>query len=148
MKNIFKFFGIAAIACSVMVACNNDPEDEPETTPAITVSFDGNEWTSNEAMVLDSANYFDVYKSATADYSSLQFRCPLTVGAHGLADSNNYVIYWEGETEYNTYDPTGTITISAIDVNGKVMSAVIATNMVKDSVNHPLTAAMVNAKWE
>ena len=33
MKNIFKFFGIAVLACGMMVACGEDPVEPNDTTP-------------------------------------------------------------------------------------------------------------------
>jgi hypothetical protein len=66
MKNIFKFMGIALMACSLMVACG--PKDDPEqndTTPqeapipdGVSFTFDG-VTTTNWAYT--DASYYDEY---------------------------------------------------------------------------------------
>ena len=55
MKNIFKFFGIAVLACGLMVACgkeNNDPTDStpdtpdnPQPTYSVNINWDGADQT-------------------------------------------------------------------------------------------------------
>ena len=55
MKNIFKFFGVAVLACGLMVACgkeNNDPTDStpdtpdnPQPTYSVNINWDGADQT-------------------------------------------------------------------------------------------------------
>ena len=72
MKNIFKFFGIAVLACGMMVACNPDPV-EPEdttpvtpqpTTPTVTVTFDG----ANYNFPVMTGNYMSAYGATAFDF--------------------------------------------------------------------------------
>ena len=70
MKNIFKFLGIAVLACGMMVACgdktneednnnNNNNEQPQQTTPCFKVTFDGTEWDASVVKLTDQlyANY-------------------------------------------------------------------------------------------
>lgn len=154
MKNMFKMMGVALLAGAMLfTACKKDKEDTtpntPAVVPAVSVNFNGTEWTSDVAMDYVAAqSYYDVYKTVT-DPAYMQFRCERTVGTHGLGDANTYVIYWdENDVEYNTTKPEGIINITAIDIAGKTMSATIAATFVKDAVEYPLTATLTNAKWD
>lgn len=86
MKNIFKFFGIAVLACGMMVACGEDPVEPNDTTPTdnpqphpqtpkFTVSFNGSTWdaaaslfshTNQGANTLDE-NWLILYGFKNAD---------------------------------------------------------------------------------
>lgn len=65
MKNIFKFMGIALVACSLMVACGkDDPEENNDTTPdtptsVAKVNFNGTEWNATDILV--DFSYADQY---------------------------------------------------------------------------------------
>ena len=72
MKNIFKFLGIAVLACGMMVACGgNDPEENTDTTPvtppapqsSFTVNFDGQSWEAVQFLAVDHSDegYVTVY---------------------------------------------------------------------------------------
>ena len=154
MKNTFKLMGIALLASAmVFTACKKDEEETTDstnvTTPAIAVSFNGTAWTSDETMDYDGTNnYFEVYQT-NADAPSIQFSCGMNVGVYALADTSNFVVYWDdNDEEYNTTSNDGTISITSIDPNAKTMTATIAATFILCETNYPLTVALTNAKWE
>lgn len=154
MKNIFKFMGIALMACSfTMVACSKDDDKKTDTPDvnidaAIAVTFDEQVWTSDVPMEYNADHsYFDVYEEGE-DLATMQFACGLQKGAYGFAGTDYYVKYWAGDIEYDTPSNDGTIVITDIDVNAKTMTGVISAVMIKDGAQHPLSAVLTNAKWE
>ena len=153
MKNTFKLMGIALLASAMLfTACKKDEEDTDNNTnnnvvPAISVNFDGTTWTSDEVMDYSARIGFDVYKT-DADEPSMQFKCPLEKGTFGLGDESNAVVYWDdNDVEYNTYESTGAIVISSIDVTAKTLSATIGASFTLNEEAHPLSATLTNAKW-
>jgi len=108
MKNIFKFMGIALMACSLtMVSCNKDKDDEGGSTAAntATVNFGGNEWEATVGQA-STANY--------AQYGIVQYMLFKTEGnypAVNLMISGNPGSYSAtsevGEAEPNDYYPNG-----------------------------------------
>lgn len=66
MKNIFKFMGVALVACSLMVACGKDEEEPTDTTPVtpptptagVKVVWDG---------VEQNLGFTDAYASTQAE---------------------------------------------------------------------------------
>lgn len=84
MKNIFKFMGVALMACSLMVACGpKDPEENQDTTPvtppapsySVTINWDG----ADQAL-----GFKDAYQSTQQDGKLFWFE-----GAKGM-NGNNY----------------------------------------------------------
>lgn len=147
MKNIFKLMGVALLAGAMLfTACKE--EEEEEATPAITVSFDGAEWTSDAVMDYVNATYFDVYKDG-AELSSMQFACRMTAGTQPFAGTDDvWVKYWDdNDVEYNTPANDGTIVVTDVQPDARTISASINANMMLNEVAHPLTATLVNAKW-
>ena len=146
MKNIFKLMGVALLAGAMLfTACK---EKEEEVVPAITVSFDGAEWTSDAVMDYVNATYFDVYKD-DAKLSTMQFACRFTVSTQPFAGTDDvWVKYWDdNDFEYNTPANDGTIVVTDVQPDARTISASINANMMVESVAHPLTATLVNAKW-
>lgn len=90
MKNIFKFFGIAVLACGMMVACgdkeneennnnNPQPQPQPEIVDGINVEFDGTKWTAAS----NSTKYY-------ADYHAIDFYGAQTEGSMPIFDNCVY----------------------------------------------------------
>ncbi len=76
MKNIFKFMGIALMACSLMVACGNKDEENNDTTPqeeqipnGVNVTFNGESWTASSVSCayFESYGAIEFYGAQTAD---------------------------------------------------------------------------------
>ena len=77
MKNIFKFFGIAVLACGMMVACGDKNEgDNTDTTPdtptpaasVYTINYQGT-WQPGATYFIDHTdqNYMTIYAWKSAD---------------------------------------------------------------------------------
>ena len=90
MKNIFKFMGIAMMACSLMVACGDKNEGENnDTTPVnppapsiadgINVTFNGTSWTA----AVNNCLYY-------AQYEATQFSGAQTEDAYPIFDEIIY----------------------------------------------------------
>lgn len=68
MKNIFKFMGIALMACSLtMVSCSKDEENET-VAEGINVTFDGESWTAAASRNSYVASYdmIDIFAGKTS----------------------------------------------------------------------------------
>lgn len=75
MKNIFKLLGIAALACSMMVACGPDETEVPDPTPTpdpqpqsrFVINFDGVETAVIDYQAVDHTDegYLTVYGYTT-----------------------------------------------------------------------------------
>lgn len=96
MKNIFKFMGVALMACSLMVACGpKDPEENTDTTPvtpeptySVTINWDG---------VNQDLGFKDAYQSTQSE-KLFWFE-----GAKGLDGQNLvfpafYIPFWNGQS--------------------------------------------------
>lgn len=109
MKNIFKLFSIAAIACGMMVACggNDEPEgpntpDTPSNTPTAKVTLGSISWDAAIAEVY-TANYaqyglneYSFYKTSKQEYPFVDLMIQATPG--------NYTVNAElGQAEGYTY---------------------------------------------
>lgn len=153
MKNTFKLMGLALLAGAMLfTACKKDEEDTDNNTnntvvPAISVTFDGATWTSNEEMDYEDGVFY-VFKTGNTVDEVMQFKCPRENGTFGLGDNSNFVVYWDdNDVEYNTYDPTGAIVVSSIDLTAKTLSATIGANFTLNEESHALAATLTNAKW-
>jgi len=145
--------GLALLAGAMLfTACKKNEEDTDNNTnntvvPAISVNFDGTTWTTNAPMDYEDG-VFKVFKASSDADEVMQFKCAREVGTFGLGDNNNFVVYWDdNDVEYNTYDPTGAIVISSIDLTAKTLSATIGASFTLNEGAHPLTATLTNAKW-
>lgn len=86
MKNIFKIFGIAVLACSMMVACDNKNENEgndttpttPTNTPSIKVTFGSDSWDGTYALL---------YTGYLQDYNVVENRVFKTQGQLPYVDA-------------------------------------------------------------
>ena len=76
MKNIFKFMGVALLACSmIMVSCKKDDENDNNVAEGINVTFNGNTWTGN----VNNCKYY-------ASYPALQFAAAETAESFPMFD--------------------------------------------------------------
>lgn len=130
MKNIFKFLGIAVLACGMMVSCGKDnPEEGTDTTPVtpptptygdFTVTFDGNSWAAGATKFIDFTSendpYITVYAYKTAaDVNASQASdvyimgwLDAVVGNFTYNDFASYIKYYDPT---NPFSPTETVTI-------------------------------------
>lgn len=161
MKNMFKMMGVALLAGAMLfTACKKDEETTTTTPAAVTttvVNFDGAEWfTSAKAMKAEAstvAGYteFKIYKNG-ATVASAKFSTKTVAGTYGFAeDANCWAVCWgDNDEEYVERDNFGAISISAIDMTAKTMTAGISANVktAAETEYHTLAIALTNAAWE
>ena len=95
MKNIFKFMGVALVACSLMVACVKEEEENNDTTPvnptptsSVTVIWDG---------VQQDLGFKDAYRSS--EYESLfWFEAAKGMDGQNLVFPAFYLPFWLGQS--------------------------------------------------
>ena len=186
MKNIFKLMGLALIAGSMMfVACNNDENDNnntnnptPEPASVINVQFGETTWSPAQVEgelyadddYLDIALYADT-NDATKPMCSGELGLTVmtyddTVCSFGYAmNQSDFVPYGQymyyGWVTNTAFD--GSLTVSAIDLNKKTISATgtyqlmsfsdylqyVQQQMAADDVRTAmLNLTFENAKWE
>ena len=152
MKNIFKFFGIAALACTLMVACGKDNNEPEDTTPAetpipdgVSFTFDG---TTNTEWGYQAANYYEEYSQFYLMYLPSEesfangIKCWIntTAGVQNLsADVNNYysladeqaIEYWKERILQNRagtafwgdyWTKEATVNVKAVDMTALTMT--------------------------
>lgn len=120
MKNIFKFFGFAVLACSMMVACgNDDPEgndpgnnnnpDNPTTTPSYKVTWLDQTWEAGATQWIDftSEDYMTVYV-----YQSAQ-----DLGAQQPSHGVMLMGWFKASVGTDTYDDDANCVASFLDPN-------------------------------
>ena len=153
MKNIFKFMGIALMACSLTVACGSDENDdnnneEPQNTASFVVTLDNENMQVTEFLAVDhtAEGYLTVYGYESADQNSrfVQGFLESTVVSDATYEStsgdimqfkdpaNTYydadgILSQEGQpgTYYNHYTKPATFieNVTAVDLNALTMSA-------------------------
>ena len=110
MKNIFKFLGVAAMACSLMVACgSDDPENGTDTTPVtptpatptINVTFGSNSWEGSVAQLYTGyvSEYNLMYTRIFKEANSLPY-----VDMMGSITPGTYTAAIETATAYEGTD--------------------------------------------
>lgn len=105
MKNIFKIFGIAVLACGMMVACNkpeNETPDNPggggnqqqEETPVFTIKWDNADQTIGFKNIAYNNGYLQgasVYMvEAAQGLSGEEYEFPAFITYYIYSDSENY----------------------------------------------------------
>ena len=157
MKNIFKFMGIALMACSfTMVACskdddkNTDTPDIPVDLHAINITYGGDLYAADTvyAEIADNMINASIY-TGTDDDPLFTFKSGIENGGrYTLEGTNYYARYYakasdDEPTAISTQ--TGTITIAAIDVNAKTISAAVTAEMGEANSGNMLVMAITNA---
>lgn len=108
MKNIFKFMGIALMACSLtFVSCNKDDDDDTNTpdnpqgnTPSAQVTFGSNSW---------DATYGLMYTNYVAQHSLIEGR---------LFQTQGQLPYVDFMTTINPGEYSAQITTTNLDQDG------------------------------
>ena len=150
MKNIFKLMGLALIAGSMFVACSKDDDDA-----AIKVTFDGDSWTTNANMKVVPTNgnnaEFSIYQNAEDRYASAKFSCPMAIGKHMFTNTDNWVVYWDGDDddadEYNNTSLDGFIDLTNFDATNKKVSGNINATFIDGEDQLPFSVTMNDASF-
>ena len=165
MKNIFKFLGLAVLACGMMVACGNDtPEEGNDTTPvnpnppAPQESYKINylsEWEVGATAWLDHTdeNYLTIYAWKSADDAMV---------TQGFSDVLIYGFMESvpGESDYtasagdcmNLTDPTSTFYYEGDDNNEagnyyKYTTATTKSTFVENVTSFDANTMRYTATW-
>ncbi|MBO7497714.1 MAG: hypothetical protein J6T64_00800 [Bacteroidaceae bacterium] len=148
MKKFFRFFAMAAIAGSLMVACGDDDDDDADiANGAYEITMNGSNWTVaefyaqwNEGGVLESGAEYDPYlavemcKTTAEDSPYITGSLAAAVISNGTyqSTSGDYMQYcddndlfeYQGQSYYNFVPDRNSFVenITAIDLNACKLS--------------------------
>ena len=154
---MFKMMGVALLAGAMLfTACKKDKEDTtPTNTPTytVTVTFNGDTWSNNDVIdhetygVANDQHNFFIYRN-NDEYVELGVEKLEADVEQSYTISSNYVKYWTATTEYSNLVTTGSLTLTAVDLQNKTISANINAQFVDGGVQRDLNVLLNNAKWQ
>lgn len=144
MKNIFKLMGLALIAGSLaFVSCSKDDDD------AITVNYDGTEWTTNDVYVMNYGDHLigSMYKNINnVDSPNASFRCGTKAERYDFT-GESWAAYDEGDGIDIISTQNGHMTVSDINIDNRTISAEIDTEMGTVDSGKKMTVSINDATW-
>lgn len=178
MKKTLRFLGLAFVACSLFVACGDDPEEET-VKDGIAVTFDTDAWEAADILGTDYSTIHYLELGAFKNYDSettpwVQGYIPSEVadivwpGSSQASPDYHYMFYYENDNDYTAYNnsnypnwqPTANDfheTITAIDLTALTLSGTCTGSMryfpdILNGSETPTTKALTvninNATWE
>lgn len=157
MKNMFKMMGVALLAGAMLfTACKKDKEDTTtNATPTytVTVTFNGDTWSNND--VIDHETYgasndqhaFYIYRN-NDEYVEMGVEYLEADREQSYTVSSNYLKYWTATEEYNDIVTSGSLTLTAVDLQNKTLSGNINAQFTDGGVQRDLNVKLNNAKWQ
>lgn len=158
MKNMFKMMGVALLAGAMLfTACKKDENTTNNgnntPTPTVTVTLNGETWSNSD--VIDHETYgvennlhtFYIYRN-NDEYVEMGVTELVADVEQSYTVSSNYLKYWTATDEYSSMVTTGSLTLTAVDINAKTISANINAQFVDGGVQRDLNVLLNNAQWK
>ena len=155
---MFKMMGVALLAGAMLfTACKKDEETTNNgnntPTPTVTVTLNGETWSNSD--VIDHETYgvennlhtFYIYRN-NDEYVEMGVTELVADVEQSYTVSSNYLKYWTATDEYSSMVTTGSLTLTAVDINAKTISANINAQFVDGGVQRDLNVLLNNAQWK
>ena len=119
----------------------------------MTVTLNGETWSNSD--VIDHETYgvennlhtFYIYRN-NDEYVEMGVTELVADVEQSYTVSSNYLKYWTATDEYSSMVTTGSLTLTAVDINAKTISANINAQFVDGGVQRDLNVLLNNAQWK